>query len=129
MRRRTILFFAFAMPALSQPKVDVSGKWKGHIEMTTPDGQKHDDPFALELTQTGTVVTGLARQRGGVTSPLQDVALQQRQLTFSITIPTGAVLRFKLDLIDDTHMEGTASVEWEGKVVDAVTTTVKLVKE
>jgi hypothetical protein len=120
-----MLLFAFALPALSQSKIDVSGKWKGSIEMTTPDGAKHNDPYEVELVQNGATCSDAPRSGQSI----RDCVVNQRQLTYAMTVRSGAVFRFKLELIDATHLGGAAIVEWEGKPVDGVTTTVKLVRE
>ena len=80
MRNRVVfgLALAIAVPALAFAQANVAGKWTGEVQ-----GGRGPTPVTLELTVTGTAVTGKLTQGQGMPVDIQNAKLEGNKLTFS----------------------------------------------
>jgi hypothetical protein len=84
----------------SESGQDISGVWVGQMSENLPDGRVGHGSFYLRLKQSGTQVSGVAGENEGAASPIENVALSGKHLTFSMT-GGGVIWKMELDASGD----------------------------
>lgn len=69
---------------------DISGVWLGQLSENLPDGRVGHGSLYLRLQQSPAQVTGVAGDREATASPIENVVLSGKHLTFSVTAPGGS---------------------------------------
>ena len=96
--------FLLAAP-LALAAGDVSGKWTGSMDMTTPDGQAQSMPVTAEFKQDGASVTGTAGREGDEQLPIEKGTVDGEKITFEVHAPDGAYT-VSLTVVSDSQLKG-----------------------
>jgi hypothetical protein len=95
----------------------VTGKWSGTF-IVSMDGETKDDTAYMELTQTGTELTGTAGPNAEQQMPIQKGKVEGNKLTFEVQTG-GPLIKFELTLVEG-HLKGQAKAEQDGRTMSAV---------
>ena len=116
---RILLCFGIlaALVGLAMADVDVTGKWSGSFNVTTPSGETHESTALMVLKQSGSTITGTV-------GPNEDdqVAIKEGKIEGSkITLEAdhdGQTLKFALVFAAD-RITGEANMSHDGQSATA----------
>ena len=107
MKKALCFFFC----ALILNATDVSGKWSGNLQVTTPEGDTETIPLYVELQQKGDEVSGTIGDGADRKSPIQKGKIQGAKLSFEVTSPeSGNLVKFDLT-VSAARLEGEMKTE------------------
>ncbi|HKE23210.1 MAG TPA: hypothetical protein VKB88_12670 [Bryobacteraceae bacterium] len=106
----SFLLAVFAVTAMAD--TDITGKWTGSLNVTTPDGEKNETAF-LVLKQTGSDITGSVGPSEDQQFPIQKGKIEGDKITIEVD-HGGHPIKLALVLAED-HMKGDMSIEMEGQ--------------
>lgn len=110
-----LLLGAFALTAAAD--TDITGKWSGSFEITTPDGETHNDTALLILKQSGSDITGTVGPNEDQQFPIQTGKIEGDKITIQAD-HEGRTLKLALVLVAD-HIKGEANLTREGETSKA----------
>ena len=84
---------------------DVSGKWSGSFDITTPDGETKADTAVLNLKQDGNKITGTAGPNEEKQFDIKTGKIDGDKIALEVVMEDGGVLTFDLKL-DEDHIKG-----------------------
>jgi len=88
---------------------ELTGKWTGKFDITTPDGETKPDSAVMHLKLDGTKVTGTAGPNEDQQWTIENGKLEAGKLTFEV-VPEGDASKLVFDLVfDGETIRGTAS--------------------
>ena len=102
--------FALAAP----PDLDLTGKWTGSFNMSSPDGEQHDSGIVMVLKQTGAELTGTAGPEEGEQYPITNGKVDGGKITLEVQRGEGHVIKFELAIAGD-RMKGGANMSANGE--------------
>src|SRR5215475_2643490 len=105
-----LLFAALALSATTD--VNVSGKWSGSFNATTPDGGSKESTALLLLKQNGTEITGSVGPDEERRYPIQKGKIEGDKITLEVQEDNHIVV-FEL-VATDERIKGNAHVSAEG---------------
>ncbi|MDX2152765.1 MAG: hypothetical protein SFV54_18630 [Bryobacteraceae bacterium] len=91
---------------------DATGKWKGTLTITNPQGETRTLPAIMVLKQEGNVLTGTAGPEEDQ-QPIANGKVEGEEIRFDFD-RDGGVMRFKLKLAGD-YLAGEVTREREGQ--------------
>jgi len=103
-----VLIFVLPLSA-----AELSGAWKGTLEIDGPGGQTQADRCYMELKQSGTRITGAVGPDKSVQWSIQNGKAEGVRITFAVFPPEGGRLTFDLRLAGG-HLRGEAHGENQG---------------
>lgn len=92
--------------------VNLSGKWTGSFDMTSPDGEVHNSGIVMVLKHTGSEVTGTAGPEEGEQYPIVNGKVDGEKITLEVH-REGRVIKFDLAMAGD-RIKGGARMEADG---------------
>jgi len=98
-----VLFSALALGA-----AELTGKWSGSFDITTPNGETKADTAYMDLKEKSGEVTGTAGPGVEKQWSLRKGKLDGQQLTFEVPTDDGGLLVFDLTF-DGTAIQGTCA--------------------
>ncbi len=93
---------------------DVTGKWSGSFNVTTPDGGSEDGTAVAVLKQSGSEITGTAGPNEDEQYPINKGKIDGDKITFEVQPHEGQVVRLSLVLAGD-KIKGDAVMERDGE--------------
>ena len=87
---------------------ELTGKWTGTFDITSPDGETKPDSAVMNLKLEGTAVTGTAGPNEDQQWTIKNGKLEAGKLTFEVVPEDGALLSFEL-VFDGETIRGTAT--------------------
>jgi hypothetical protein len=87
---------------------ELTGKWTGTFDITSPDGETKPDSAVMNLKLEGTAVTGTAGPNEDQQWTIKNGKLEAGKLTFEVIPEDGALLSFEL-VFDGETIRGTAT--------------------
>jgi hypothetical protein len=107
--------FALAVFALAAPPdLDLSGKWTGSFNMSSPDGEQHDSGVVMVLKQNGTELTGTAGPSEDEQFPITKGKLDGEKITLEVQRGEGQIVKFELAMAGE-RIKGSASLSNNGE--------------
>jgi len=103
-----VLFSALALGA-----AELTGKWSGSFDITTPDGETKADTAYMDLKEKSGEVTGTAGPAVDKQWTLRKGKLDGQKLTFELPTDDGKLLIFDLTF-DGTAIQGTCAGKGDG---------------
>ena len=111
------LSFALLLSALTLSAANLTGKWSGKFDITTPNGETKPDEAYMNLKQEGGTVTGTAGPNEGEQWAIRNGKLEAGKLTFEVVMKDDqeekGILTFDLVFDGDT-IRGNASGSGQG---------------
>jgi len=104
------LLVVFALTAAAD--TDITGKWSGSLNVTTPDGEKNETAFLI-FKQTGSDITGSVGPNEDQQFPIQKGKIDGDKITIEAD-HEGHTVKLALVLAED-HIRGDMSIEMEGQ--------------
>jgi len=113
---KTLLcILAMAALVLAAPAdVNLSGKWTGSFDMTSPDGEAHNSGIVMVLKHSGSEVTGTAGPEEGEQYPIKNGKVEGDKITLEVHRAEGQVIKFDLAMAGD-RIKGGAHMEANGE--------------
>ncbi|HXA50929.1 MAG TPA: hypothetical protein VNV86_11515 [Candidatus Acidoferrum sp.] len=102
--------FALAAP----PDQDLSGKWTGSFNMSSPDGEAHDGGIVMTLKQNGSELTGTAGPNENDQFPITKGKVDGNKITLEVQRGEGQVIKFELAIAGD-RIKGGANMSNNGE--------------
>jgi hypothetical protein len=102
--------FALAAP----PDLDLSGKWTGSFNITSPDGEQHDSTIVMVLKQKGAEITGTAGPNEEEQFPIANGKVAGEKITMEVLRPEGPSVKFELAIAGD-RIKGAANMSNNGE--------------
>lgn len=96
---------------------DITGKWSGSVNATTPEGEAKTETAFLVLKQTGSEITGTVGPNEGEQFPIQKGKIDGDKITIEAD-HEGHTIKLALVLAED-HIKGDATIEMEGQAKTA----------
>ncbi len=84
---------------------DVSGKWRGVVDVKTSAGESNEVKVVAEFAHEASRVSGWLGPSAEQRFTIAEGAFEGTLLTFQAAMPT-RVYTFRLKLLDDDHLEG-----------------------
>jgi len=109
--KRTVCCFLLSVVSLL---ADVTGKWSGSFDITTPDGETKSDSAFLNLKQDGNKITGTAGPNEDHQMDIKTGKIDGSKIALEVVLEDGNVLTFDLAIVED-HIKGTAKGEMDGE--------------
>jgi hypothetical protein len=109
--KRTVCCFLLSVVSLL---ADVTGKWSGSFDITTPDGETKSDSAFLNLKQDGNKITGTAGPNEDHQMDIKTGKIEGSKIALEVVLEDGNVLSFDLAIVED-HIKGTAKGEMDGE--------------
>ncbi|MDE3164414.1 MAG: hypothetical protein KGN36_01305 [Acidobacteriota bacterium] len=100
--------------AAAAADTDVTGKWTGSFNVTTPDGGSEDGTAVAVLKQSGGEITGTAGPNEDEQYPINKGKIDGDKITFEVQPHEGQVIRLSLVLAGD-RIKGDAVMERDGE--------------
>ena len=106
-----ICFLLLTTLAFTAAAADLTGKWKGKFDITTPDGNTNADEAYMDLKQEGATVTGTAGPNEGQQWTIRNGKLEAGKLTFDVVMEeNGEQGKLVFDLVfDGDSIRGSAA--------------------
>jgi hypothetical protein len=115
------LFLLIFVAAGALAAGDLTGKWSGNFNATSPDGENHEDSAFFDLHQSGDALTGTAGPNEDKQFAIKEGKVDGSTITFTVTADMDddkVDLHFTLHL-DGEHIIGQATGEAGGKKMEA----------
>jgi hypothetical protein len=109
--KRTVCCFLLSVVSLL---ADVTGKWSGSFDITTPDGETKSESAFLNLKQDGNKITGTAGPNEDHQMDIKTGKIDGSKIALEVVLEDGNLLTFDLALVED-HIKGTAKGEMDGE--------------
>jgi len=109
--KRTVCCFLLSVVSLL---ADVTGKWSGSFDITTPDGETKSESAFLNLKQDGNKITGTAGPNEDHQMDIKTGKIEGSKIALEVVLEDGNLLTFDLALVED-HIKGTAKGEMDGE--------------
>lgn len=106
-----MLLAVFALTAAAD--TDITGKWSGSVNATSPDGEATNQPAFLILKQTGSEITGTVGPNEDEQVPIVKGKIEGAKITIEAN-HEGHTVKLALVLAEE-HIKGEASIEMEGQ--------------
>jgi len=100
------LLVVFALIAAAD--TDITGKWSGSLNVTTPGGETHQETAFLILKQTGSDITGTVGPSEDRQFPIQNGKIEGDKITIEAD-HEGRSIKLALVLAED-HIKGDMSM-------------------
>jgi hypothetical protein len=84
---------------------DVTGKWSGSFDVTSPDGETKADTAVLNLKQDGGKITGTAGPNEEKQFNIKTGTIEGDKIALEVEMEDGGVLTFDVALVAD-HIKG-----------------------
>ena len=116
---RTLLLFLIvaALVGVAMADVDVTGKWSGSFNLTSPNGETKESTAVLVLKQSGADITGTAGPNEDEQFPIQKGKIEGDKITLEVD-HEGTPLKMDLVLASG-RITGEAQMSREGQTMKA----------
>jgi len=84
---------------------DVSGKWSGSFNVTSPDGETKADTAVLNLKEAGGKISGTAGPNDEKQFEIKTGTIAGNKIALEVVMEDGGILTFDLALADE-HIKG-----------------------
>lgn len=111
----TLLLAVFALTAAAD--TNITGKWSGSVNATTPDGEAKTETAFFVLQQTGSEIRGTVGPNEDQQFQIQKGKIEGDKITIEAD-HEGHTIKLALVLAED-HIKGEASIEAEGQTKTA----------
>jgi hypothetical protein len=111
--RALLCSFLLAVFALAAADTNITGKWSGNINATTPGGETKNETAFLVLNQAGSDITGTVGPDEEHQLPILKGKIEGDKITIEAD-SDGRMLKFELVLAGD-HIKGDMNIEMEGQ--------------
>ena len=117
MKTLLCLLIVAVLAGVAMADVDVSGKWSGSFNVTSPDGETHESTAVLILKQSGTTITGTAGPNEDQQFNIQNGKIDGSKITLEVD-HDGQPIKMDLVLAGD-RITGEANMSHDGQTAKA----------
>ena len=112
---RNLICLTLLLLAATASAADLSGKWTGTVDVTSPDGSARQLSVVLQLRQKGAELSGTIADANGNEVNIANAALEGSTITFEVKQgDNGPLWKVKLTASDDA-LSGEATTAWSGQ--------------